>query len=91
MMGIKQRKFHPLPEVSLEDLVQADHFYRHLDRSLDLCFVRDLVKACYSQIGRPSIAPRLRMALSAWFLSSKQQIGLSTARCVIRANPESKI
>ncbi len=43
--------------VSLESLVPAEHFYRHLDRSLDLSFVRDLVKDCYSPLGRPSIDP----------------------------------
>ncbi len=36
MMGSKQRYFASLIEVSLEDLVPADHFYRHLDRTLNL-------------------------------------------------------
>jgi hypothetical protein len=36
MMGIKERAFGPLPPVSLEDLVPPDHFYRHLERALDL-------------------------------------------------------
>jgi hypothetical protein len=31
MMGHKDRSFHPLPRVSLEDLVPADHFYRYLE------------------------------------------------------------
>ncbi len=35
-MGIKGRAFAPLVNVSLEDLVPADHFYRHLERMLDL-------------------------------------------------------
>lgn len=43
MMGIKQRVFTPITNVSLDDLVPADHFYRHLERTLDLSFVRDLV------------------------------------------------
>ena len=43
--------------VSLEDLVPAPHFYRHLDRVLDLTFVRDLVKETYAHGGRPSIDP----------------------------------
>ena len=38
MMGIKERAFGPLPPVSLEDLVPPDHFYRHLERTLDLGF-----------------------------------------------------
>jgi hypothetical protein len=33
-----------LPPVTLEELVPSDHFYRHLERPLDLSFVRDLVR-----------------------------------------------
>lgn len=41
MMGIKERRFDPLPrEVSLEDLVPQDNFYRRLQAALDLSFVR---------------------------------------------------
>jgi hypothetical protein len=36
MMGRKERAFAPLVAVSLEALVPQDHFYRHLDRILDL-------------------------------------------------------
>jgi len=43
--------------VSLERLVPPDHFYRHLDAALDLSFVRDWVKDCYADRGRPSIDP----------------------------------
>jgi transposase len=43
--------------VSLEDLVPADHFYRHLDARLDLSFVRTWVQDCYAAGGRPSIDP----------------------------------
>jgi transposase len=57
MMGHKERAFAPLERVSLEDLVPADHFYRHLERSLDLSFVRDLVAPYYAAGGRPSIDP----------------------------------
>jgi hypothetical protein len=41
MMGRKERQFTPLAFLTLEDLVPPDHFYRHLDRMLDLSFVRD--------------------------------------------------
>lgn len=34
-MGSKQRSFAPLINVSLEDLVPAEHFYRHLEGTLD--------------------------------------------------------
>ncbi len=57
-MGSKTRSFTPLPEVSLEDLVPADHFYRYLEQALDLSFVRDLVRKCYAaRLGHPSIDP----------------------------------
>ncbi len=39
MMGTKQRNFVPLLHVSLEELVPHDHFYRHLERTLDLSLV----------------------------------------------------
>src|SRR5829696_1310071 len=57
MMGYKERAFGPLPPVTLEELVPADHFYRHLERSLDLSFVRALVWDAYAERGRPSIDP----------------------------------
>jgi transposase len=57
MMGRKERVFGPLPPLTLEDLVPPDHFYRHLEQSLDLSFVRDLVREAYAETGRPSIDP----------------------------------
>src|SRR4028118_1215635 len=57
MMGRKVRLFRPLEQVCLEDLVPKDHFYRHVERKLDLSFVRDLVRTCYAAGGRPSIDP----------------------------------
>ena len=58
MMGTKIRNFTPLPrEVSLEHLVPKDNFYRRLEATLDLSFVRDLVKDHYASAGRPSIDP----------------------------------
>jgi len=57
MMGSKERHFAPLINVSLEDLVPADHFYRHLGRTLDLSFVREFVQQTYAGGGRPSIDP----------------------------------
>jgi hypothetical protein len=57
MMGTKARVFGFLPPGTLEDLVPPDHFYRHLERMLDLRFVRDLVRAAYADSGRPSIDP----------------------------------
>src|SRR5215212_4383804 len=57
MMGIKGRAFGPLPPVTLEELVPPDHFYRHLEDTLDLSFVRELVRDAYASLGRPSIDP----------------------------------
>ncbi len=58
MLGpIKVRRFNSPISVSLEALVPQDNFYRHLDRSLDLSFVRELVTNTYTPIGRPSIDP----------------------------------
>jgi transposase len=57
MMGSKQRSFAPLVNVSLEELVPHDHFYRHLERTLDLSFVREFVQETYAGAGRPSIDP----------------------------------
>jgi hypothetical protein len=56
-MGTQQRNFAPLVNVSLEALVPADNFYRHLQRTLDLSFVREFVQETYAQGGRPSIDP----------------------------------
>jgi transposase len=58
MMGTKIRSFSPLPrDVSLEDLVPTDHFYRRLEADLDLSFVRELVRPLYARGGRPSVDP----------------------------------
>ena len=57
MMGSKERCFAPLINVSLEELVPHDHFYRHLERTLDLSFVREFVRMTYANGGRPSIDP----------------------------------
>jgi transposase len=57
-MGIKERRFDPLPhEISLEDLVPQDNFYRRLEAALDLSFVRNLVRPLYARGGRPSVDP----------------------------------
>jgi len=58
MMGTKARLFTPISVLSLDELVPADHFYRHLDQALDLAFVRELVQECSAAgMGRPSIDP----------------------------------
>lgn len=78
MMGTKARAFAPLPPVSLDDLVPSDHFYRHLERVLDLTFVRELVRAAYAETGRPSIDPvvffKLQLILFFEGLRSERQL-----------------
>src|SRR3954452_17411335 len=78
MMGTKTRAFGPLPPVTLEDLVPPDHVYRHLERSLDLSFVRALVQEVYADSGRPSIDPvvffKLQLILFVAGLRSERQL-----------------
>jgi transposase len=57
MMGKKERHFAPLIHISVEELVPQDHFYRHLEHTLDLSFVREFVHETYAAGGRPSIDP----------------------------------
>jgi transposase len=58
MMGTKIRTFTSLPrEISLEELVSEDNFYRRLEATLDLSFVRELVLSLYAGGGRPSVDP----------------------------------
>jgi transposase len=57
MLGNKVKCFTPLTNVSLETLVPHNNFYRKLEATVDLLFVRELVKHLYSPMGRPSIDP----------------------------------
>jgi hypothetical protein len=43
LMGTKLRNFAPLLDLSLEELVPNDNFYRRLEETLDLSFVREIV------------------------------------------------
>ena len=78
MMGTKQRHFAPLIHVSLEELVPQDHFYRHLERTLDLSFVREFVHETYAGGGRPSIDPvvffKLQLVMFFEGLRSERQL-----------------
>jgi transposase len=58
MLGpVKPRRLDESITVSLEDLVPASNFYRHLEAKLDLGFVRDWTHDLYAERGRPSIDP----------------------------------
>ena len=53
-------------------------FYRHLEQVLDLSFVRDWVKDCYAERGRPSVDPivffKLQLVLYLEGLRSERQL-----------------
>ena len=79
MMGIKEREFRSLPDnLSLEELVPKDNFYRRLEATLDLSFVRDLVRDCYASSGRPSVDPvvffRLQLVMFFEDIRSERQL-----------------
>jgi hypothetical protein len=58
MIGIKDRTFSVLPRnISLEELVPKEDSYRRLQSTLDLSFVRELVRPFYAGAGRPSVDP----------------------------------
>jgi hypothetical protein len=54
MMGCKERAFGVLPSMTLEDLISPDHFYHHLEQSLDLGFVRDWTQRFTPNVGDPA-------------------------------------
>ena len=78
MLGHKTRDFQQHESISLEDLVPKDNFYRQVERSIDLSFVRDLVSDFYSDMGRPSIDPAVffKLQLIAFFegIRSERQL-----------------
>ncbi len=78
MMGTKFRNFSPLPDLSLEELVPKDNFYRRLEERLDLSFARELVEDLYAPSGRPSVDPvvffKLELVLSFEDLRSERQL-----------------
>jgi transposase len=78
MMGTKTRNFTPLPNLSLEELVLKDNFYRRLDATLNLSFVRELTKDCYACSGRPSVDPvvffRLQLVMFFENIRSERQL-----------------
>jgi len=77
VMGAKIRNFTALPNLSLEELVK-DNFYRRLEATLDLSFVRELTKDCYICSGRPSVEPvvffRLQVVMFFEDIRSERQL-----------------
>lgn len=90
MMGTKARRFPLVSALSLDELVPADHFYRHLDRVVDLSFVRALVRDRYAaDRGRPSVDPVVffRLQLVMFFegiCSERQLLRLAADRLSVR-------
>ena len=90
MMGTKIRSFSPLPnDLSLEDLVPQEHFYRRLQARLDLSFVRELVAPLYAGGGRPSVDPVVffKLQLVMFFediRSERQLMGIVADRLSLR-------
>jgi transposase len=90
MMGTKVRSFAPLADdLSLEDLVPEDHFYRRLEARLDLSFVRELVGPLYANGGRPSVDPIVffKLQLIMFFediRSERQLMGMVADRLSLR-------
>jgi transposase len=79
MLGpAKSRRLDQPIAVSLEDLVPPDNFYRHLEATLDLSFVRAWVEDRYAERGRPSIDPIVffKLQLSMFFegMRSERQL-----------------
>ena len=79
MMGTKERNFRSLPEdISLEDLVPEDNFYRRLQERLDLSFVREMVEDRYAHSGRPSVDPevffRLQLVMFCEGIRSEREL-----------------
>ena len=74
----KSRDLDDRIRMSLNDLVPPSHFSRHLERTLDLAFVRDLVRETYAGIGSPSIDPivffKLQLILFFEGLRSERQL-----------------
>jgi transposase len=84
MLGpAKPRRLDQPIAVSLEDLVPQDHFYRHLEATLDLSFVRDWTRELYAERGRPSIDPvvffKLQLIMFFEGIRSERQL-IETAR-----------
>jgi hypothetical protein len=65
VLGTKMRRFTSVQALSLDDLVPADHFYRHLEQALDLTFVHHWVQDDYAAAGRPA-SIRSSFSSSSW-------------------------
>ena len=53
----KPRRLDEPIAVSLEELSRQNNFYRHLEATLDLSFVRDWTRELYAERGDPASTP----------------------------------
>jgi transposase len=77
MLGKCSEEVEMYQMVTMEDLVPTGHLLRRLRDALDLSFVREMVAARYSGIGRPSIDPEVvvrMLVLQYLFDFSERQI-----------------
>jgi hypothetical protein len=67
--------------VSLDQLVPTDHLYRHLERKLDLSFVRDWVRTTTPHTGVP-LSTQLSSSSSSSFCTWRD-CALSDSSCAL--------
>ena len=63
MMGQHARSESLFYYFRLDDQVPENHLLRLVDNHIDFGFVRDQLKDCYSEAGRPSIDPELLLRI----------------------------
>ena len=65
MVGLEERNFRlPHDDISLDNLVPGDGFYRRLEERLDLSFLRESVSVHYAAMGRLNVDPVVFFACS---------------------------
>jgi transposase len=63
MMGQQTRSESLFYYFRMEDHIPEDHLLRLVDRHIDFAFVRETLKASYSDTGRPSIDPEVLLRI----------------------------
>ena len=77
MMGTKERAFAPLCNRSVEDLVPADNFYRHLEAKLDLGIAYHVLdrRTTYEDLGPQYFDRRDRTAVERRLVGRLESLG----------------